>query len=195
MAQNGFLLVTMQPPPAFEEEFNAWYDAEHIPERLSVPGFLTGLRYVCLDGHPRYLAMYDLQSFDVLSSAAYNAVGYDRASPWTKRVTGRVKVWRSAGHQVYPGTAVTGSCARVRVLRFSGLKSQDQAAIVAGAREAFEGRHDVSQMRVLAHEVGGGVIDYVCFVEMRQAPSGPLDLKPFGRHAGALDLDNLYAPY
>ena len=53
----GFLLVLMQPPPTLEEEFNAWYDTEHIAERRAVPGFETALRYVCIDGAPRYLAM------------------------------------------------------------------------------------------------------------------------------------------
>src|SRR5215813_11634719 len=60
VADKGFLLVTMEPPPAFEEEFNAWYDTEHLPERLALPGFETARRFVCISGHPRYLAMYDL---------------------------------------------------------------------------------------------------------------------------------------
>ncbi len=60
MANKGFLLVLMQPPPAFEDEFNAWYDTEHIPERVAVPGFETGIRFVCIDGAPKYLAVYDL---------------------------------------------------------------------------------------------------------------------------------------
>src|SRR5688572_15568118 len=81
----GFLLVLMQPPPTLEEEFNAWYDTEHIAERLAVPGFETALRYVCIDGAPRYLAMYDLASPEVLSSPAYLKVGFENASPWTKR--------------------------------------------------------------------------------------------------------------
>ena len=95
MPNKGFLLVTMQPPPALEEEFNAWYDTEHIPERLAVPGILTALRFVCINGgHPRYLAMYDLESLDVMTSPAYLKVAHDKSSPWTKRVTSRVKVWR-----------------------------------------------------------------------------------------------------
>ena len=85
----GFLLVTMQPPPALEDEFNAWYDTEHIPERLAVPGIETALRFVCTDGHPRYLAMYDLANFEVMSSPDYLKVAFDKSSPWTKRVTSR----------------------------------------------------------------------------------------------------------
>src|SRR5262249_4916685 len=103
----GFLLVLMQPPPALEEEFNAWYDTEHIPERRAVPGFEPALGYVCIDGAPRYLAMYDLASPDVLDSPAYLKVAFDKASPWTRRVTSRVRIYRSFGEQVYPGTTLT----------------------------------------------------------------------------------------
>ena len=56
----GFLLVLMQPPSTLEEEFNAWYDTEHIAERLAVPGFETALRYVCIDGAPRYAATHSI---------------------------------------------------------------------------------------------------------------------------------------
>ena len=88
MANKGFLLVTMQPPPALEEEFNAWYDTEHIPERAAIPGFETALRFVCLSGFPRYLAMYDLARQEVLETADYLRVAYERSSPWTKRNRG-----------------------------------------------------------------------------------------------------------
>ncbi len=33
---NGLLLTMTEPPPQMEEEFNAWYDTEHLPERLSI---------------------------------------------------------------------------------------------------------------------------------------------------------------
>jgi hypothetical protein len=195
MAQKGFLLVTMQPPPALEEEFNAWYDTEHIPERCAVPGFVTGLRFVCIDGHPRYLAMYDLESHDVLSSPGYLKVGYDNATPWTKRVTSRVKVWRSSGHQVYAASGATKRCARVLLLRFRGLKAGDEREIIAGARAAYETRPEVNQLRVLAHLAGKDVIDYMAFVELKLPLAGDLDLEPFGKYVDALDLANTYAPY
>jgi uncharacterized protein (TIGR02118 family) len=71
MAQKG-LLVAMMNPPADEDGFNAWYDEEHVPLRLGVPGFVSGRRYrQSQDGGPRYLAIYDLASVDVLASEAY----------------------------------------------------------------------------------------------------------------------------
>src|ERR1700730_11089960 len=108
MAQKGFLLVLMQPPPTTEEEFNAWYDTEHIPERLAVPGVETAIRFCSTTGAaPKYLAMYDLSAASVLDSDAYRKVAGDNSSPWTRRVTGRTNVYRSVGRQIFPGSAIT----------------------------------------------------------------------------------------
>src|ERR1017187_3549162 len=137
----------MQAPPAFEDEFNAWYDTEHVPERVAVRGFETGLRYVCISGSPRYLAIYDMESPEVLDSPEYLRVSFDNASPWTKRVTSRVKVDRSAGSQVYPGNAVTGRAARVLLLRFRGVDASASETIVAGMRANFDGRPETIQGR------------------------------------------------
>ena len=195
MANKGFLLVTMQPPPTLEEEFNAWYDTEHVPERLAVPGILTALRFVCIDGHPRYLAMYDLENFQVMDSPAYLKVAHDKSSPWTKRVTSRVKVWRSAGSQIYPGTAVTKASARVQLIRFRGLKTTDEKAIVEGVKAHSAERTDVIQARVLAFDTGAAGIDYMAFVECNRPSSGIVDFKAFRAYATEIDLVNWYAPY
>ena len=190
----GFLLVLMQPPPTLEEEFNAWYDTEHIAERLAVPGFETALRYVCIDGAPRYLAMYDLANPDVLNSPAYLKVGFGNASPWTRRVTSRVRIYRSFGVQVYPGMKLTVRAARVLVLRFRALPSAALDTIIAGMRENFESRPQTRQVRVFAYDTGAGV-DFLGFVEARAALDGTLNLEAFGDCRNALDLVNTYALY
>jgi hypothetical protein len=194
MAAKGFLLVTMQPPPAFEEEFNAWYDTEHLPERLAVPGFETALRFVCLSGHPRYLAMYDLARLEVLDSPEYLRVAFENSSPWTRRVLQRVRVYRAAGRQIYPGTAVTGSAARVQLLRFRHRTPSAADEIISGMRATFEQRPETAQVRVLAFEDTGGT-DFLGFVEQRAPSAGEIDPNVFGPHAAAIDLVNTYAPY
>ena len=195
MAHKGFLLVLMQPPPSLEDEFNAWYDTEHLAERSAVPGFETALRFVCIDGHPRYLAMYDLTHFGVLQTDAYKRVAYDRASPWTKRVTSRVRIYRAAGDQIYEGTGgVTKRASRIRLLRFRDLGKPDGEAIIAGVRKAFETLPEVSQVRVLAHDTGAGV-DYLGFIEAHAPITATLDLESFGAHVHALDMVNTYAAY
>lgn len=190
----GFLLVLMQPPQTLEEEFNAWYDTEHIPERCAVPGIESGLRFVCLDGFPRYLAMYDLARPEVMQSPDYLKVAHEQSSPWTKRVTSRVKIYRSAGRQVYPGNVVTGRPARVTLLRFRGLPASAEKQIVEGVRANFERRPATRQVRVFAYETGSS-IDYLAFIEQSQPDAVSLNLEAFGAHASALDMVNTYAPY
>jgi hypothetical protein len=38
-AGKGLLLVMMEPPACLEEEFNDWYDTEHLPQRRSLTWF------------------------------------------------------------------------------------------------------------------------------------------------------------
>jgi hypothetical protein len=70
----GLLLVMMDIDPAHEDDFNRWYDEEHVPERTSCPGFRTGRRFVSVEGGPKYLAIYELDDPDVLDSEAYKAM-------------------------------------------------------------------------------------------------------------------------
>jgi hypothetical protein len=194
MPQYGFLLVLMQPPTNLEEEFNAWYDTEHVPERLAVPGVLTAVRFGSVTGAtPAYLAMYDLQTEQVLDSEAYIRVAGDNSSPWTKRVTGKTKVYRSVGNQIYPGNAITIRSARVTILRFRGLDAGASESVVAGLRAAFEGRASTLQLRVFAYHVDGKV-DFVGFVSSAVPDDIAIDPALFGEHAKAIDLFNTYAP-
>jgi hypothetical protein len=195
MATKGFLLVLMQPPAGMDEEFNAWYDSEHIPERAAVPGFLSSRRFVCLDGHPRYLALYDLAGPEVLETPAYRKVAYENSSPWSKRVTSRVRIYRSAGRQVLEASGVTKpNLSRLTLLRFRGLKAEAQSQIIAGVRTNYETRAETLQARVMAYETSAG-IDYLAVIESR-APFGEgVSLQVFGAYADALDLVNTYAPY
>jgi hypothetical protein len=57
---------------AEEPGFNAWYDHEHMPDRiLRIPGFLRGRRFRALSGGPRYLAYYEMATRDVFWSDKY----------------------------------------------------------------------------------------------------------------------------
>ncbi|MBI2881497.1 MAG: hypothetical protein HYY21_07895 [Candidatus Tectomicrobia bacterium] len=67
----GVLLSQMECPPSLEGEFHDWYDREHIPERLRVPGFLSAARYEAVGDGPRYLARYNLEDLSVLAHPDY----------------------------------------------------------------------------------------------------------------------------
>lgn len=190
--QYGFLLVMMQPPPVMEEEFNAWYDTEHLLDRMAVPGFLSGRRYVNLDGHPRYLAMYDMTSYDILTTPAYLAVSGASFTPWTRRVTSRVLVDRRAGVQILPGAAQTGRAARLMLLRFHDVGQADHAVLAETVRAAFAGRPENSGVRVLVCEDGT-----TCYAWIEtSAEEGAASFLPrLGEFAGRMDFRSVYAPY
>lgn len=86
---NALLLVLLEPPAQLEEEFNDWYDFEHFPQRIRVPGFVQGERWVAISGWPRYLARYRLNNRAVLDSAQYLAISGPNNSPWSQRVLPR----------------------------------------------------------------------------------------------------------
>ena len=83
------LMVLMDPPSGLEAEFQDWYDMEHTPERARISGFLSASRWVCLDGWPRFMACYDLESVEVLGQEPYRAISGDSFSPWSKRILPR----------------------------------------------------------------------------------------------------------
>ena len=49
----GILIAAMDFSAAPEDEFHDWYDLEHIPERLAVPGFLNAQRWIAAES-PAY---------------------------------------------------------------------------------------------------------------------------------------------
>jgi hypothetical protein len=86
---SALLLVLLEPPASLEEEFNDWYDFEHFPQRMGVPGFVCGERWVAIAGWPRYLARYRLSDYEVFNSSEYLAISGSNNSPWSKRILPR----------------------------------------------------------------------------------------------------------
>jgi hypothetical protein len=104
----GLLLTMTEPPPAMEEEFNAWYDEEHLAERLAIPGFRSAKRWVAdvPPGQGKYLGTYELDSPDVLQTEKY-LFHYKNQTPWSRRCLGHCIVFRRwACEQVSPGDAM-----------------------------------------------------------------------------------------
>jgi hypothetical protein len=84
LAAGGFLLNAMNVSPEGEDDFNAWYDEEHIPALAGVPGTLAARRYKASDsGSHTYVAIYHLVSPDVTRTEAW-AKAVD--TPWSARV-------------------------------------------------------------------------------------------------------------
>ena len=74
------LVVMMDVDPEHDEEFNRWYDEEHLPERLEIPGYVSARRFKLEEGEGvlKYLCIWELEDSTPLSSEEYEA---QRARP------------------------------------------------------------------------------------------------------------------
>src|SRR3546814_7604945 len=54
----GELFIWTDIDPAHEDDFNQWYDREHMAERAGIAGFQWARRYRATQGERRYLALY-----------------------------------------------------------------------------------------------------------------------------------------
>ena len=79
-------MVWCEVPDDVEDEFNRWYNDEHIEERLSIPGILSAARYEAVMSGPKHLAVYELENSAVMESDEYLRV---RSNPteWSKRMS------------------------------------------------------------------------------------------------------------
>ena len=98
----GLLLAMMDIDPEAEGEFNHWYDIEHVPERLAVPGFLGAQRYQAVEGSPKYQALYDLESPAVLDRPEYKKLN-ENPSELTQRLRPHFRNFhRGVYEQIFP---------------------------------------------------------------------------------------------
>jgi hypothetical protein len=104
MAQKGrgIFMVYVDIDAQHAQEFNEWYNKEHLPELLSVPGILSAARYEAIKGGPKYLAFYELESVAVLQTPAFTN---RPRTPWGQKVSPSVigkNLTRVVGEQIYP---------------------------------------------------------------------------------------------
>jgi hypothetical protein len=72
--------------PEGRAEFYEWHNREHMPERVAIPGFLRGRRYVAADAHPEFFTLYETRSVTDLSGPDYLA-RLNAPTDWTRRAT------------------------------------------------------------------------------------------------------------
>jgi hypothetical protein len=68
--------------PDIRAEWEDWHTHEHFPERLAIPGFLRGSRWVSGE---HYFVLYEAASLDVITSGPYLARLND-PTPWSRKM-------------------------------------------------------------------------------------------------------------
>ena len=106
LAGKGMLITWMDVDPAEEQDFNLWYDREHLAERVGIHGFLEARRWIADKAPTKYFCTYSTDTFEALNSPAYKKVLANQTD-WSKkhisrfrnpgRVVGRTTVSRGLG--------------------------------------------------------------------------------------------------
>jgi len=99
-----------------EADFQAWHSRQHMSERLSIPGFLRGCRYVAEESSPLVFNFYLTESPAVLTSSPY-LDRLNNPTQWTSRIVPTLcNVNRAAGRVMASvGLGQGGAIATLRV--------------------------------------------------------------------------------
>lgn len=100
------LVVTMDVDPEDEAEFNKWYNEQHLPERMEIPGYVSARRFKLEegDGALTYLCIWELEDGSPLQSQMYREQNADPTALY-QRVNQTIKArTRGLYRQIYPET-------------------------------------------------------------------------------------------
>ncbi|RQZ59982.1 hypothetical protein [Burkholderia sp. Bp9004] len=99
-----------------EAEYDLWHTVEHVPQRVGVPGFLSGRRYRASSGAMHYFTLYDVTEAAVFESHDYlSLVNHPTAWSRAMRPSFRNVVRAVCRNQYSAGHGVGGALACVRI--------------------------------------------------------------------------------
>ncbi len=101
----GVLAIWNGIAPESEDDFYRWHNTEHMPERVGVPGFLRGRRYLSAARPRDFFTLYETESVETIRSEPYLARLND-PTPWTRRVVAHFR------DTMRVGCRVVASCGR-----------------------------------------------------------------------------------
>jgi hypothetical protein len=160
----GLMVFLANFEPQHQQAYRQWHNAEHMPERVGIPGFLLGRRYLANDDATRFLMCYDTLGEQVLLSDAY-LHALNNPTPWTRQA---LTWFRNPDRNVYTlrhswGAAAPSAAPVLAVARFdagavatatlppgvkrgalygldsAGSSVRTQEAGIHGARSAMDG--------------------------------------------------------
>ncbi|MHB2168559.1 hypothetical protein [Alsobacter sp. R-9] len=105
MAAGGAVAIWHDIVPEGLAEFYAWHGEEHMPERVGIPGFVRGRRYVALEASLGFFNLYETASADVVAGPEYRA----RLDSPTPRTLSAVRHFRNVARSLCRVTARTGT--------------------------------------------------------------------------------------
>src|SRR6478735_8064551 len=133
-------------------EFEDWHSHEHFPERLAIPGFRRASRWTSATDDDSVFVMYELESYEILSSRAYLA-SLNAPSPWSTRMMPhhRNMVRCQASVLESRGAAVARQALTIRLSPAPGRDDELRAAL-RSLVETLRMRPGLTGAHLLRHE-------------------------------------------
>lgn len=112
----GAVAIWHDIAPEGREEFYAWHGGEHMAERVGIPGFIRGRRYIAIEADLEFFNLYETEDADVVRGPDYRA-RLDSPTPWTMAT---VRHFRSVARALAEVVASRGSAdgGLIATLRF-----------------------------------------------------------------------------
>jgi hypothetical protein len=151
----GLLAIWNGITDSAEAEFVRWHIREHIPERVGLPGFLRGRRYVAYRGHPKYFNFYETETPQTLESPAYR-MRLNAPTAWTQAV---VREFRDTSRTICEVVASLGAGegAWIETIQIGAVRDKD----------AFSGLVASTLMKDIIEQDGIAGVHFVRGIEGR----------------------------
>jgi len=118
----GMIVIWNDIKEEMRDEFVQWHSTEHLPERVSIPGFISGQRWYGEHASPQYLTTYVTQNTGVLTSDAYIQRLND-PTPWTlKTVAAFRHTCRAAGEVMWEYGSKKGYGGHILAIQITELE-------------------------------------------------------------------------
>ena len=180
MENHGFLGFWSDIDAGYQLRYQEWHNCEHVPERVSIPGFVEGRRYRVASTGPLFFMCYVTRDPDVLSSPAYLAA-LNAPTPWTREALGHFQnPERSLYRRLHEVGSAPAHAPYIVLVRFNdalpwadlaaALEQWLDVAPVASARASlYDMNTDASKIMTAERRIysaGPGERQYLIGVEM-----------------------------
>lgn len=164
----GFVAIWHDIAEGRERAYEDWHTREHMPERLGVPGFLRGRRYMNWDQRPHVcFTLYEGAHVETFRSPGYLARLND-PTPWSVEAQpSLVNFLRGACETMLTiGDGAAGAAATVRVQMTAGGRDEAERDLKAACVRIAD-LHGVTAVHLGRHRP-----------EVASAPTGETKLRP-----------------
>jgi hypothetical protein len=85
LAGKGVIAIWQDLVPEARPDYYEWHNRQHMPERLSIPGFRRARRFVAVSGGPEFYTLYEADSHSDVSGKAY-LERLNAPTEWTRKI-------------------------------------------------------------------------------------------------------------